>query len=138
MKQEGLNQSSHQKFEENIATLSLLPRAQSLAKQISVYLRLEGQQIPDQQTLLGTSDAIESIIGKYKYLSAEGPMRDIGKMILTIPVFTTKLTCELVKTAMESIQAVDVDKWADKLLGKSALSKRRTLSGALGGDTKSA
>ncbi len=122
VKQDGLNQASHQRFEEHTAAISLLPRAQSLAEQISGYLRFEGQQIPDQQTLLGTSDAIESVIGKYKYLSVESPMRDVGKMILTIPVFTTKLTCELVKTAMESVQALDVDKWADNLLGKSTLS----------------
>jgi len=138
VKQDGLNQASHQRFEENTGAISLLPRSQSLAEQISDYLRFEGQQIPDQQTLLGTSDAIESVIGKYKYLSAESPMRDVGKMILTIPVFTTKLTCELVKTAMESVQALDVDKWADNLLGKSALSKRRTLSCAPIYDTKSA
>ena len=138
VKQDGLNIASHQKFENNIAAISLLPRSQALAEQISGYLRFEGQKIPVNQTLLGTSDVIESIIGKYKYLSSECPMRDVGKMILTIPVFTTKLTCELVKTAMESVQALDVDKWADKLLGKSALSKRRTLSCALGGDAKSA
>jgi len=58
-------------------------------------------------------------------------------MILTIPVFTTQLTCALVKTAMESVQALDINKWADDLLGKSALSKRRMLSYALENDTKS-
>jgi len=137
VKQNGLDQASHQKFEENMAAISLSPRAQSLAEKISEYLGLEGRQIPDEQTLLGTSDTIESIIGKYKHLSSECPMHDVGKMILTIPVFTTELTCELVKTAMESVQALDVDKWADRLLGKSVLSKRRTLSCALRDDTKS-
>ncbi len=85
----------------------------------------------DGQTLLGTSDIIESIFGKYKYLSSACPIRDMGKMILTMPVLTTELTCELVKTAMESVQALDVEKWADKMLGKSSLSKRRVLSNAL-------
>ena len=52
-------------------------------------------------------------------------------MLLTIPVLTTELTCELVKTAMEAVPVLDVDKWADELLGKSSLSKRRMLSAAL-------
>lgn len=37
---------------------------------------------------------------------------------------------------LESVQALDINKWADDLLGKSALSKRRTLSYALENDTK--
>jgi len=138
VKQEGLNQASCQKFEENMAGISLLPRTQGLVEKISVYLRVEGEQILDEQTLLGTSDVIESVIGKYKYFSAGCPVQEVGKMILTIPVFTTQLTCELVKTAMESVQALDINKWSDKLLGRSTLSKRRTLSHVLDGDTKSA
>lgn len=130
VKQNGLNQMSCQTFENNIANISSSPRVESLAQKISQYLKTEGAQIPDGQTLLGTSDVIESIFGKYKYLSSECPLRDMGKMILTIPVFTTELTCELVKTAMESVQALDVEKWADDLLGKSSLSKRRILSNA--------
>lgn len=137
VKQEGLNQASYQKFEKNIADISLSPRTHGLAKAISAYLRTEGEQMLDQQTLLGTSDIIESVIGKYKYFASGCSIQDIGKMILTIPVFTTQLTCELVKTAMESVQALDTNKWADDLLGKSALSKRRTLSYALQNDTKS-
>ncbi len=131
VKHNGFNQQSYELFENSIAHLTLFPRAKSLAKKISQYVKVEGEQIPDGQTLLGTSDIIESIFGKYKYLSSECPIRDMGKMILTMPVLTTELTCELVKTAMESVQALDVEKWADKLLGKSSLSKRRVLSNAL-------
>lgn len=136
VKQDGLNQASYQKFENTIADIALSPRASRLAKAISAYLKTEGEQILDQQTLLGTSDIIESVIGKYKYFSSGCSTQDIGKILLTIPVFTTQLTCDLIKTAMESVQALEVNKWADDLLGKSALSKRRTLSYALENDTK--
>lgn len=131
VKHNGLNQQSYQTFENSFVDMTLSPRAKSLAEKIGRYLKTEGEQIPDGQTLLGTSDVIESIFGKYKYLSSECPIRDMGKMILTIPVLTTELTCELVKTAMESVQALDVEKWADKLLGKSSFSKRRALSNVL-------
>jgi hypothetical protein len=131
VKQNGLNRQSSQTFEDNIASMNLHSRTQTLGKKISRYLREEGEQIPSEQTLLGTSDVIESIFGKYKYISSESPLRDLGKMLLTIPVLTTELTCELVKTAMETVPALAVDKWADELLGKSSLSKRRMLSAAL-------
>ena len=131
VKHSGLNQTSCEIFENNIAGISLSSRSQLLATEISNYLREEGQQVHMGHTFLGTSDIIESIFGKYKYLSSESPISDIGKMILTIPVFTNELTCELIKTAMESVKALDVDKWADELLGKSSLSKQRMLSRTL-------
>jgi len=131
VKNNGLNQTSYQTFENNIADISLSSRSQLLAKEISNYLREEGQQVHTGLTFLGTSDIIESVFGKYKYLSSESPISDVGKMILTIPVFTNELTCELIKTAMESVKALDVDKWADELLGKSSLSKQRMLSRTL-------
>lgn len=131
VKQNGLNRYSWQTFEDSIANTHLIARPQILADKISRYLREEGECISKEQTLLGTSDIIESIFGKYKYISSESPLRDLGKMLLTIPVLTTELTCELVTTAMEKVQALDVEVWADELLGKSALSKRRTLSNAL-------
>ena len=131
VKNNGLNQTSCQTFENNIADISLSSRSQLLAREISNYLQEEGQQIHTGLTLLGTSDIIESIFGKYKHLSSESPISDVGKMILTIPVFTNELTCELIKTAMESVKALDVDKWADELLGKSSFSKQRMLSRTL-------
>ncbi len=127
VKQDGLNQASYRAFENNIAGISLSSRTEALAKKISCYLREEGKEIPDSHTFLGTSDIIESVFGKYKFLSSDCSIPELGKMILTIPVFTNELTCELVKTAMESVQALDVDTWAEKLLGRSSLSKRRAL-----------
>ena len=43
------------------------------------------------EPMLGCSDIIESIIGKYKSFSAKTPMKEIGKTVLTIPVFTTDI-----------------------------------------------
>ena len=131
VKHNGLNQTSCEIFKNSIADISLSSRSQRLAMEISNYLREEGEQVHMGHTFLGTSDIIESIFGKYKYLSSESSISDIGKMILTIPVFTNELTCELIKTAMESVKALDVDEWADKLLGKSSLSKQRMLSRVL-------
>jgi hypothetical protein len=43
-----------------------------------------------------------------------------------LPLCVTKITSQLVKDAMEFVNAMDVKKWADQVFGPSALSKRRT------------
>jgi hypothetical protein len=45
-------------------------------------------------------------------------------------LFTIRIAEQLVKTAMETIREMDVDDWAKRTLGKSALAKRRALLGA--------
>ena len=100
-------------------------RARAFKAKIEEYLVEEGSKIPSGQTLLGTSDIIESTFGKYKIFSSARPLKEIGQILLTIPVFTTLITPDQVKPAMESVQMQDVEKWAHKTFGQSMLSKRR-------------
>jgi hypothetical protein len=125
VKQEGLSQSSRIDFENSIKDKVLTAPAEQIKEEIIGYLTEEGGKIPAGEIRLGTSDVIESIFGKYKQHTAKSPLKEVGKMILTIPVFVTKITSDLVKRAMESVSTIDVKKWADQMFGPSALSKRR-------------
>jgi hypothetical protein len=125
VKQHGLSQTSRVDFENSIKDKVLTAPAHHLKEQIIDYLTREGEKIPDGQTLLGTSDIIESIFGKYKQYTVKSPLKEVGKMILTIPLCVTKITSQLVRNAMEFVSAMDVKEWADQLFGPSALSKRR-------------
>jgi hypothetical protein len=127
VKHEGLNQNSHATFVERIKPMPLTPRGQHFTQQVIEYLTYEGNKIPDGKTLLATTDLLESIFGKYKLFSSERPLKEIGKMVLTIPVFTSKLTSDLVKTAMESVRQIDVEEWSMRVFGQSMLSKRRAV-----------
>ena len=100
-------------------------RVQNFKKQIIEFLSEEGAKIPDGQTFLGTSDIIESTFGKYKYFSSRNPLKEVGKMILTIPVFIGKKSSEYVKTALEIVKSDAVEQWAKDVFGQSNLSKRR-------------
>lgn len=127
VKVKGLHRHSHLKWSEAIAALSLSVRGQKLKQQISDYLAAEGSQIPEGRTLLGTSDVVESLFGKYKNFSAARPLKEIGTVILTIPLCTVKITSDFVKIALETIRSLDVQAWSQSVLGQSMLSKRRTL-----------
>lgn len=125
VKQHGLSQTSRVDFENNLKGKVLTAPAHHLKEQIIDYLTREGEKIPAGQTLLGTSDIIESIFGKYKQYTVRSPLKEVGKMILTIPLCVTKITSQLVRNAMEFVSIIDVKEWADQLFGPSALSKRR-------------
>ena len=125
VKQQGLNQTASMDFENSIKDKVLTAPAEPLKEQIIGYLNQEGGKIPDGEIFLGTSDIIESIFGKYKQYTANSPLKEVGKMILTIPLCVTKITSQLVKEAMEYVSTMDVKEWADQVFGPSALSKRK-------------
>ena len=88
------------------------------------YLEKECLNI-EAGTFLGCSDIIESAFAKYKNFSGKSPMKEIGKAILTIPIFTSKINYAEVKVAMETVSANDVMKWQEKNIGSSLFAKRK-------------
>lgn len=133
LKHHGLNRLSRRQFRLGLAHFELLPALRPFVVHIYRYLADETRVLsqtkpsPPQPSLLATSDVIESIIGKYKLFSAQRTIHDIGSLVLTIPLFTTQLSTDLIQNAMESVKALDVSQWALNLFGPSTLSKRRSL-----------
>jgi len=60
----------------------------------------------------------------------------MSKLVLTIPLCTAEITGRFIKNAMESVSIKDVESWANRVLGKSALSSIRTILENKLGDTK--
>jgi hypothetical protein len=121
----GLTKDSKKQFEQNLKSFELLPQSQDFKQKIIAYLSEESAKVPDDKTLLGASDVIESLFGKYKWLSKESCLKELGKRILTLPLSTLSITYDLVKNALENISERDVQNWDKEVFGQSALSKRR-------------
>lgn len=130
----------------NLQTLSLMQKrlimeidlTESFSQKILDYLTKEISQIKSGQTLLGTSDVIESLFGKYKQFSAHSALKQIGQRFLSICLSTMNLTTSVVKKALETIRFSDVESWSAHALGQSMLSKRRILFSAATDDTEPA
>ena len=52
-------------------------------------------------------------------------MKEVGKSILTMPIFTSHITPKLVLEAMETISSKDVDEWLNDKIGTSLFSNRK-------------
>ena len=66
------------------------------------------------------------------------PSFQMGQMLLTISLSTMNLTASVVKQALETIRALDLEKWSVRVFGQSMLSKRKALLSAEADDTKTA
>ena len=105
LKLNGLNKQSLSIFESNDFSC-LDDGLKNFLLHIFEYLREFTSQVPDDKTLLATSDVIESLFGKYKKFSARSPLKQMGQILLTISLSTMNLTTEVVKCALETIRFV--------------------------------
>ncbi len=129
VKLNGLNKQTPEKFAENVKNIGNNNiKSKQLKEKMILFLEEEVKQFPKKEiTLLGTSDIIESIFGKYKIFSAKTPIKEISKSILTIPILTSEVTIEEVKKAMETITSEKLSEWASENIGESIFSKRKKI-----------
>jgi len=130
VKKRGLSKETGQKFEKKLSKTKIeinTKSAEELKLKITKYFKTETAYIKseDKLTLLGTSDIIESIFGKYKIFSAKTPMKEIGKSVLTIPILTSEVTIEEVKAAMAGVSIQRLNEWLKVNIGTTLFSKRR-------------
>lgn len=103
---------------------------EELALAIDEALAEEGKKIPEGKTLLGSSDVIESLLGKYKELAGKSPQGELGASVLLLPLLGAELSNEEIKEGLETVSAAEMRRWLKEELGESPRSKKRRLLGA--------
>ncbi|MHB9139291.1 MAG: hypothetical protein ACYC4Q_07810, partial [Victivallaceae bacterium] len=94
----GLSENTKSNFMQSTATLKLnTPRLIEVRNEALAYLEKECSGLSGVYP--GCSDIIESVLGKYKVFSGKSPMKEVGKAVLTIPVFTSNVDYDEVKAA---------------------------------------
>jgi hypothetical protein len=127
VKAKGLNRKSREEFEAEISSLEIPDNLWNFKKKIVKYILIEIGKITTENSILATTDVVESLFGKYQSFSSRCPLKDLRQMLLTIPLSTRELTTDLVKKALESIRGIDLKNWVEEVFGLSMLSKRKTV-----------
>lgn len=103
-----------------------LPAQSPIRKEVSHYLQQYRPMVASsERPILGSSDVIESLIGKAKQrLDAHG-RSELNKSILFIPCLCGELTQELVAEALTTVRVQDVTTWVAETVGETMQSVRR-------------
>jgi len=124
VKNNGFRKQTKAKVEQSIRSMKINSlRLKDVRDEVFIYIEDECAGITGVHP--GCSDIIESVFGKYKNFSGKSPMKEIGRAVLTIPVFTSNVDYKEVKDAMENISAKDVSVWLRKNIGTSLFARRK-------------
>jgi len=80
--------------------------------------------------LLGCSDVIESLFGRFKHLEQQQSGGGFTQLLLALPVLVGKKSTQLVKQAIEAVKVVDLISWAKENIGMSVQAKRKFIFSA--------
>ena len=110
----------------------LAPTATSLHMAASLvrFVKQQSRNLKTGERLPGSSEVIESLIGKGKRMQGQHSRGGFTRMILGMAASLVDLTGEKICQALETIRDVDLTAWLDKHLGTTQTKQRRA---ALGG-----
>lgn len=125
VKHEGIHGETAQRLQQKVRReLVQEGRVAQFESKIMAYLNEEGRGRPANESLLGTSDVLESLFGKYKMYSSKSSFKELGASLLMLPVITTRLTSQILKNALEAVPVSAVQQWVQDNIGLTAFAQR--------------
>jgi hypothetical protein len=85
----------------------------------------------------GSSEIIESLMGKFKHMQGQHSRNGFTKMAISIGSCLCELTADVIRTSLETVREIDVRQWASEAIGDTLGSIRRNaLPGTKSASTK--
>jgi len=127
IKAEGVSAHSAQRLQQRLAAAGTLPRTQQLGTELLQFVREEGAKAKAGERLVGSSEVIESIFGKWKRVEGEQARSGLTGLVLALGALVAPTTPAVIKQALESVPTKTVLAWCREKLGKTVQALRRTL-----------
>lgn len=123
LKNRGLEQSTYNDCK---LMLKELPKSSRTAKLLRDWLdkHLEIQKELSPYPMPISSDIIESLFGKFKYIIEKSPQSDMNHSILIIPLLCGKISGHRILNALNSVSQKELEEWKKKHIGKTMRMKR--------------
>src|SRR5262249_42951271 len=122
---EGVSAHSAQRLQQRLAAAGMLPRTQELGTELLQFVREEGAKAKAGERLVGSSEVIESIFGKWKRVEGEQARSGLTGLVLALGALVAPTTPAVIKQALESVPTKTVLAWCREKLGKTVQALRR-------------
>ena len=125
LKNHGLNRRTVASCRKHIKKLSYSELSRAFGCEIIEFLEQQIQKVPLGKTYLASSDIIESLIGKFKFLNQRvASVYGLNQSVLLFGTLTAEITPEKVKKTMETVPWAKVKRWTFEQIPVSNLTKR--------------
>jgi hypothetical protein len=105
--------------------LPLDERDEVLAAELSEFVRMQSQAARPGERLVGSTEVLESVFGKWKTLEHQESRSGITSLVLSLGSLVGQWPLSRIKAALEAIPVKHVVEWCHEHLPPSVQSQRR-------------
>lgn len=124
---QGVTRGGALQLHERLAATGTLPRTLQLREEFLQFVREEGAKATAEERLVGSSEVIESLFGKWKRLEGEQAHSGLTGLVLVLGALVSSTTPDVIKHALETVPTKVVLAWCREKLGKTVQATRRML-----------
>ena len=125
VRQDGYHPLAAVELDRRLAPIAVRPAGQAMRKALLEFVRQQSAYARLRERLIGSSEVIESLIGKYKRLQSTNSQGGMTAMILSIGAIVAKKTIPAISDALTAITTQDVWDWCQTHLGTTVQAQRR-------------
>lgn len=122
---EGYHRDAAREMEQRLADLRGDALGDQLIEELTEFVRDQSQAAMPDERLLGSTECLESLIGKGKRLEGQQSRSGFTKMILGMAASVVTPTFHAIQSALAAVKTKDLHAWAIENLGQSVQAKRR-------------
>lgn len=105
--------------------LASTERAEKVRRDLVTFVAQEEAKAHPDERLLGSSEVVESVLGKMKRIEQDQAKSGLTGLVLGISAMVSTTTKEVIQQALETVPTKQVGAWCQEKLGQSVQSKRR-------------
>lgn len=121
----GLGQGCEAELEKRLVTEVDTPNTHRVREQLLTFVKNQSLKAKSNERLLGSSEIIESVLGKLKQLEQNQAKSGFTSLLLGVAAIVSTTTQDVVQRAMETVPTKKVIEWTKTFLGQSVQSKRK-------------
>lgn len=103
------------------------PASRRMAKSLRAFVKTQSKGLKKNERVPGSSEVLESLIGKGKRMHGQHSRGGFTRMILGMAASVVNLSQDGICTALETVRETDLSKWCEKNLGTTLTAKRRRI-----------
>jgi hypothetical protein len=127
---EGLHPLICDELQGRLQPLATTAPGRRLKDALLSFVGEQSSALPKGERLIGSTEVLESIIGKYKRLQSSHSKGGMTAMLLSIGAMVGHHATATIKTALESVTTGDVMTWCKNHLGVTLQAQRKLALGA--------
>lgn len=125
VRHEGFHVQAVRELRERLTPLATRPSGRKLCEDLLEFVSQQSAHAKPDERLIGSSEVLESLIGKYKRMQSTHSQGGMTPMLLSVGAAVARKTGAFIRTALAKIATKDVTGWCRNQFGITIQAQRR-------------